>query len=109
MRVGTQQIDLEAGLAVERDWQGLRFLADAGHPLVRAGRRVARPSGPPALEAARVDIGSAAKERPEKRDLRLGRRVMVYHDLSCLLQADARKPILKPALHCGAGNTIFCQ
>jgi hypothetical protein len=68
------------------------LLANAAHPLVRAGRRVARLSGLPTLEAARVDIGSPPEERPEERDLRLGRGAAVDHDLSYALQSPARKP-----------------
>jgi len=67
---------------VIRDWQetavrtlgafDARLLADAGHPLVRARRRVTRLAGLPAFEPTRVDIVAAAEEGSEQRDLFFG-------------------------------------
>lgn len=63
-----------------------RLLADAADPLVRACRRVARLAGLATLEAARVDVFAAAKQRAEEANLDLGRRLLVNDDGSCAVR-----------------------
>lgn len=71
-----------------------RFLADAPHPLVGAGRGVAGLPSPVALEPARVDISPAAEQGSEEHDFDVGRRAMVHHGGSrpalLVAYADAR-------------------
>ncbi len=54
-----------------------QFLADAADPLVRAGRCVPRLAGLSPLEAARVDVFAAAKQRAKEPNLQLGRRLLI--------------------------------
>ncbi|MBW8828512.1 MAG: hypothetical protein JF606_03585 [Burkholderiales bacterium] len=56
----------------------LGFAADATHPFVRTGRRVAGLAGLQALEPASVDVLTASKERSEQRDLGFDRRRQVH-------------------------------
>lgn len=49
-----------------------RLFADAPHPLIRAGRRVAGPTGLPALEPSGVDAFAPSEQRSEEGNL--GRR-----------------------------------
>ena len=51
-----------------------RLFANAGHPLVRADRRVTRLPGRTTLEAARIDILSPSKERAKECNLLFGWR-----------------------------------
>jgi hypothetical protein len=53
-----------------------RFLADAADPFVQARRGVSRLASLATLEATRVDVVSAAEQRAEESNLRLGRRVL---------------------------------
>ncbi len=52
------------------------LLADALHPLVRAGGRIAGPAGFPAFESPRVDVFAAAEQRPEEGYLGRCRRML---------------------------------
>jgi hypothetical protein len=45
------------------------FLADSAHPLVAAGGLIARMPGFTTLEASRIQVVAAAKERSKERNL----------------------------------------
>src|SRR3990172_5036895 len=45
------------------------FLTDASHPFIHASRRVTGLPGLSTLEPARIDVGPAAEQRQEQRDL----------------------------------------
>jgi hypothetical protein len=80
-----------------------RLLADAADPLVRACRRVARLAGLSTLEAARVDVFAAAKQRAEEANLDLGRRLLANDDGSCAVgghgtRQHSTRRLLRPAM-----------
>ena len=53
------------------------LLAEAADPFVGAGRLIAGLAGPSALKAAGIDVVASTKERAEKRDLGLCRRMVI--------------------------------
>ena len=72
-----------------------RLFANPSDPLVGAHRRIAGFAGLAALKAARIDIVTSTKKRPEECDLNVRRREMIHVGflLHCfqLFQSSARR------------------
>ena len=86
------------------------LLAEAADPFVGAGRLIAGLAGPSALKAAGIDVVASTKERTEKGDLGLCRRMVIdpttplvlRHRGRCLRQAIPVNHGQHPARACPA-------